>query len=544
VAGSVEEQRKLYAKSSKGPFKVIVPLGGSHYVEGEKLRRLILQILGIYGYLSGSSLGSKGALKMMHGKYGDVIPTNKLYLVLNEVSKENPLVEILWETARGLWRVYGDGIKTTLLLAFKLYERAYNLIKEYELHPSIIGDGYTLAMRLHLRTLEELAEKAPRLTCRQAASSLLWGSQARDMLSSMLCKALDRFLRVGCKLRFSEAIDFERVEGGSLQDSFLYEGVVIRKRLSRSSMPRYVRGPLRILVLDQKLYIDLRYEGYNMVTDNVDLALELKDKLSRTLNWITEKLKKLNINMLVNVKGIDQALEESLERSGILVLRRIPPEKARLLATSSGAKLISSIQDASPKDVGILDLVEERAFYDRYYTFLMTSKGCASTAILRGPWYSIDTVFEEARMASRGLEVYLADPRGLPAGGAPEVEASLKIREYARRVRGKLQLAMEAYADAIEVIPRTLARHAALHPEEALSTLKALHNSGFWASGIDEEKRRIEEDLASKGILDLYAVRRAAVIAGVSLALSLLRIDGASIHRRGAYLREIREPNR
>jgi len=544
VARRVEGPHGLYTKISKGPSKVTIPLGGSQYVDGENFRKLVLRILGVYGYLSGSSLGSRGAFKMVHGKYGDVVPTNKLYLVLNETSKENPLVEMLWETARGLWRVYGDGVKTALLLAFKLYERAYNLVKEYNLHPSVISEGYTLALRLHLKTLDELAEKTSRPTCRQAAESLLWGSQARGILSSMLCRALDRFLGARCRLGFAEAVDFERIEGGSLQDSFLYEGVVIRKRLSRPTMPRYVGGPLRVLVLDQKLYVDLRYEGYNMIIKDVDLAIELKDKLSQTLNWVLEKLKKLRVNMLVNVKGLDHTLEESLERNGILVLRRIPPEKAKLLAASSGAKLISSLQDATPGDVGVIDFVEEKVFYDRYYTFLMTSRGCSSTIILRGPWYSIDTVFEEARMASRGLEAYLGDPRGLPAGGAPEVEASLRIRDYSRMVGGKLQLAMEAYAEAIEVIPRTLARHAALHPEEALSTLKALHNSGFWASGIDEEERSIEEDLVSKGILDLYTVRRAAVIAGASLALSLLRIDGASIHKRGAYLREIREPNR
>jgi len=535
---------KPFRVEEKGPAKVVVPLGGSSYVEENTARKAILRILWLYGYLAGSSLGSRGAFKLVHGKYGDVVPTGKIYLLLEEASKENPIVELIWETARSLWRQYGDGVKTAILLAFKLYEEAYKLMVEYGLRPSVILEGYAKALRIHLKTLEDLASKSPRLSCIQAARSILWGSQARDILAGLLCRALSRYSDKGCSKPFTEAVDFERVEGGSLSDSFLFEGVVVRKRISRPGMPRVRRGPLRVVVVDQKIYTDLRYEGYTFIVDNPDLALRLREEASRLHEWVVRKLEGLGVGFIVNVKGIDAAVEEALERRGILALRRIPPEKARLMAAASNARILSRLQDVEPGDVGLVDSVEERVYGDRYYTFIKAGRGCVSTLVIRGPWYAVDTVYQEARMAARGLEAFLGDPRGLPAGGAPEVEAAVRILEASRTAPGKIQLAMEAYARALEVIPRTLARHSALDPEEALANLESLHNRGLWAAGVDEFEGEIVDDVTGRGLLDLYAVRRAASEAGASLAAGLLRVTGIAVHKRGEYLRAIREPHR
>ncbi len=535
---------KLARASERGPFKVIVPIGGSDYVGDGESRKAILRILWVYGYLSGSSLGYRGALKLVHGKYGDVVPTAKVYLLLNEASKENPLVELIWEAARGLWRLYGDGVKTALLLAYKLYERALSLERDYGLRPSTILEGYSAAYKVYVETLEELAGRSPRLDCATATRALLTGSQASGILGPLLCRALERYKASGCGKPFSEVVDFERIEGGSLSDSTLVEGVVVRKRLSRPGMPRLKVGPLRVAVVDQKLYVDLRYEGYNFVVSDPEAALRLGEELSRSHLWAVEKLSQLGVGLLVDVKGLEAGLEEELERRGVLVLRRIPPEKARLIATASGARLLSRLQDAGPGDVGVVDHLEERVFGDRYYTILEARGGCVSTIVIRGPWYAVDTAYEEARMAARGLEAYAADPRSLPGGGAPEVEAALRIREQALRAGGKKRLAMEAFAEAIEVIPSTLARHSALKPHEALAALEALHAQGRWAAGVNEYEKRVDEDLAARGILDPYPIRRAAAEVGVSLAMTLLRVTGISVHRRGAHLREIREPHR
>ncbi len=536
---------RLAYTAEKHGAKVVVPVGGSDYVDRERARRVLLRIRWLYGYLAGSSLGSRGALKLAHGRYGDVVPTGKLYLVLNEASKENPIVEMIWETARSVWRTHGDGVKTAVLLAFKLLDEAARLERDYKLQPSTIEEGYWAAYRIHRRTLEELASRSPPLDCPRAAWSLLAGSPAREVLSRLLCRAMERYRATGCGAPFSEVVDFERIEGGPISASFLYEGVVVRKRLSRPGMPRSAQGPLRVAVVDQKLYFDLRYEGVLLRVDDPERALELGEQLPRQLMWAADLLERLGVGLLVNVKGVAPQLEEELERRGILVLRRVKPEKARLLARATGARLVSRLQDLEPGDLGIAEGLEERVYRrDTYYTFIHAPSGCASTIVVRGPWYAVDTAYEEARMAARGLEAALRNPRSLPAGGAPEVEAALRVREAARRVGGKQQLAMEAYARAIEIIPRTLARHSALDPEEAMAKLEALHAKGKWAAGVDEDEATVAEDMAARGKLDPYTVRLAALDAGFSLAASLLRVTGIAVHKRGAYLRGVREGNR
>jgi len=528
---------RLAVEAEKAGFRVAVPVGGSDYVDGERARALILRVLWLYGYLAGSSLGSRGALKLAHGRYGDVVPTGKLYLVLDEVSRENPIVEMVWETARGLWRSYGDGVKTAVLLAFKLYEEAARLQRDYKLPPSVVEEGYWAAYRIHRETLRELALRTPRPTCMQAAMSLLTGSQARELLAGLLCRALDRYRAAPCRLPFSEAVAFERIEGGALQDTSLYPGVAVRKGLARPGMAAYRRGPLRVAVVDQKLYVDLKYEGVRFHSSDPLAALDIAEAASRQALWAVEAARRLGVDLLVNVKGVDPLVEERLERLGVTVLRRVPPERARLIAAATGARLVSRLQDLGPGDLGVAGGLEARAYRGSRYTLIEAPRSCASTILVRGPWYAVDTAYEEARMAARGLEAYLADPRGLPGGGAPEVEAALRVREAARRVGGKAQLAMEAYARAVEVIPRTLARHVGLDPEEALARLEALHATGSWAAGVDEGSMSLAGDTAALGLLDLYPVRLAALDAGFSLAASLLRVTGIAVHRRGASLR-------
>lgn len=510
-------------------------------MDESRARRAIRAILSLYGYLAGSSLGSLGAYKLVHGRYGDVIPTGKLYLVLEEVSKENPLVELVWETARRQWRVYGDGVKTVVLLAYQLYVEGFKLIEEAGLRPSTVVEGFLKAYRIHSRTLEELASRTGPIPCLTAARSLATGSQEPEVLAGLLCKALERYESRPCRARLSESVAVERVEGGSVYDSRVVEGVVARKRIMQYNAPKHLRGPLRVAVADQKLYIDYRGEGVRFTTQDPDLALGLSRAASEAVRPLASKLLELGVDVLVNVKGVDPVVEQWLRERGVVVVRRVDRDRARLLALASGARLVSRIQDLGEDDLGVVDSIEEVNIGGRYYTIFTVRGGCASTILLRGPWFTVDSMHEEARMALRGLEAYLEDPRGLPGGGAPEAEAAVRVREAARRVGGKEALAMEAYADALEVIPRTLARHAGLDPLEAVAELRSLHQQGRWAAGVDEGSLEVAEDTLARGVADLYTVRASAAAAGVSLAVALLRVSGIAVHERGAELRRTRQ---
>ncbi|GAB6148662.1 TCP-1/cpn60 chaperonin family protein [Stetteria hydrogenophila] len=532
---------KMFDVAERGPFRVVAPRGGSDYVGEHASRKAIRAVLSVYGYLAGSSLGSRGAYKLVHGRYGDVVPTRKLYLVLEEASKENPVVQAVWEAARRQWRLYGDGVKTVVLLAYQLYSEGARLVEEHGLRPSTVVEGFTRAYRIHAGTLEELAERTGPIDCPAAARSLAAGSQEPEVLAGLLCGALERYRARPCRARLSEAVAVERVEGGSVYDSSLVEGVVARKRIMQYNAPKHARGPLRVAVVDQKLYVDYRGEGIRFTTSDPGVALELARAASEAVKPLASRLLELGVDLLVNVKGVDPAVEQWLHRHGVIVVRRVDAERARLLALASGARMASSIRDLREEDIGVVDSVEEVNLGGRYYTIFKAGKGCASTILLRGPWFTVDSMHEEVRMALRGLEAYLADPRGVPGGGAPEVEAAERIREAARRAGGKEGLAMEAYADAIEVIPRTLARHAGLNPLDAVAELRSLHARGHWAAGVDEGRLEVAEDTRARRVVDLYTVRASAVAAGVALAVSLLRVSGIAVHRRGAELRRIRE---
>jgi len=528
--------REWVREVDKGELKVLIPEEGYRYVSEDDTRKAILKILWFYGYLAGSSLGSLGSFKLAHDRYGDVIPTKKIYKIIDSVSRENPIVEVIWEHARSLWRVYGDGVKTSLVLAYKLYERGYRLIKEYNLSPSLIVDGYREALRIHLKTLEDLAGRTGPIECINAAQSLLWGAHASGKLASHLCSALTRYRRECGWLH--DLVIVERVEGGSVEDTHVIPGVVLRKTPMKPGAPRRLRG-VKVAILNEKLYVDLRYEGYRFIS-SPDIAYDIRRYIIEEAKKIANFIKDLSIGLLVNLKGVDMVIEDELEKMGVTVIRRIPEDKLAPLARAVGARVVNKLEDLREEALGWADLVEERVYGDRRFMVISREDSCTTTIVLRGPWYAIDSMYDEVRMAVRGLETWLTNKLGLPAGGAPEVEASIRIKEAARRVGGKKQLAFEAYAEALEVIPQTLARHSGLDPIEAVTYLEKLHYEGLWAAGINEYSRKISSDVIKDGLYDIYTIRRRAVEAAVELATTLLRVSGISVSNKGAKLRTMR----
>jgi chaperonin GroEL (HSP60 family) len=371
--------------------------------------------------------------------------------------------------------------------------------------------------------------------CDIALRSLFWGSPLRDFLARIFCEAIE-----GCGQRYlSDCVDVERVEGGSLQDSFAFRGVVLRKSPSRLRMPRYLEGG-KVLVLDRKLYINLKGEGIRFLVRDPSELEKVREIVKGDAKRIVDLLKRLDVKLIVNLKGIDPIIEEALELNGIVVVKRIPEEKFKLLLRATGAKLVGGLEEATEEKLGVFSKMEERVFGSRRYLFLEAPKGGVVTVILRGPWYHVDSVYEEVRMAARGAEVYARDPRVLPAGGAPEVEAILKIREFGKRVGSKKQLAFEAYADALKIIPETLARHSGLDPLETVTELERMHAEGYWSAGINEDKRTITSDVIKEGLVDIYEIRRGALEAGVMLAITFLRLTGVYVSKKGENLRRIR----
>jgi chaperonin GroEL (HSP60 family) len=523
----------------KDKFKILLPTSGQgFYVNEYDLRKIILKILWFYGYLAGSSLGTLGFYKMSHDSYGDVVPTHKVYKIIDTTSsKENPLVEIIWRHARSIWRNYGDGLKTSLIIAYKLYERALKLI-EKGIAPSQIVDGYLIALKVHLDTLKELSFKAGQVPCDIALRSLFWTSPIQDKLSKIFCNTMRR-----CKTGYlSECIDVERVEGGSIYDTFSFKGVAIRKSPSRLGMPRFLYKA-RVAVLNTKIYINLRGENIKFIVNDVSLIDKFKGLIMEKAFELIKKLKELDVKLVVNLKGIDPLIEEKLELNGISVIKRIPEEKFKLIMRSTGAKVIEKIYDIDEEKLGLVDYMWETKFGNRKYVLLSNSSSPITTIMLRGPWYQIDTLYDEIRMAARGAEVYMKDPRVLPAGGAPEIEASIRIKELARSFGDARQLVLETYSEAVKIVPETLARHSGLNPLEAVLELERLHYEGNWAAGINEYERKIENNVINKGLVDIYEIRRNAIESGVRLAITFLRLSGIYISKKGEEMRKIKYKN-
>ncbi|WP_416839933.1 thermosome subunit alpha [Haloferax sp. DFSO52] len=435
-----------------------------------------------------STLGPKGMDKMLVDSSGDVIITNDGVTILREMDIDNPTANMVVEIAETQETEVGDGTTTAVIIAGELLDQAEDLI-ESDIHPTTIVQGYRLAAEKAKGILKEIALKLTendRETLLEIATTAMTGKgaeSAKDLLAGLVVDAV-------LAIQDDEGIDtdnisVEKVVGGSINNSELVEGVIVDKTRVDENMPYAVEDANVALLADALEVQETKIDAEVNVTDP-DQFQQFLDQEEKQLKEMVDKLVEVGADVVFVGDGINDMAQHYLAKEGILAVHHVTSADLKHLARATGGRVVSNLDDIEEDDLGFAGSVAEKDVGGDERIFVEGVEDAKSvTLILRGSTQHVVDELERAIEDALGVvRTTLEDGEVLPGGGAAEIELSIRLREFANSVGGREQLAIEAFADALDVIPRTLAKNAGLDPIDTIVDLRT-HHTGVKAERKD-----------------------------------------------------------
>ncbi len=497
-----------------------------------------------------SSLGPRGLDKMLVDSFGDVTITNDGVTILKEMEIQHPAAKLMVEVAKAQDAEVGDGTTSAVVLAGMLLDKAETLLDQ-NIHPTTIIEGYKKALDYSLRYLSTMGVKVDvkdrsmlkRIAATSVISKYIGTGATLEKLTDMVVDAVLTIAEPKPDGTYEVRLDnvkIEKKKGGSLLDSKLVHGIVLDKEVVHPGMPKRVENAY-IVLLDAPLEVEkpeitakINITSPEQIKAFLDEEAKLlKDMVEKIYQVALERMKKDGVDpskagiVVITQKGIDEVAQHFLAKKKILAVRRVKRSDMEKLERATGGRIVSSIRDLTPADLGFAKLVEERRVGNDKMVFI---EGCpnprAVTILLRG---ANDMLLDEAeRSLNDALHVLrnvMRKPMIVPGGGAVEVELALALRKYAESVGGKEQLAIEAYADALEEIPMILAESAGLDALQVLMDLRKLHAEGRKFAGIDVISGKIVENMIEVNVIEPILVKEQVLKSATEAATTILKID-------------------
>ena len=479
-----------------------------------------------------TSLGPRGMDKMLVDSFGDVTITNDGATILDEMEVQHPAAKMMVEVAKTQDDEVGDGTTTSVVVAGELLKKAEELIDK-DVHPTVIVDGYRQASTRALEILQEIALKADpsdKQILRRVAEVSLASKLLAEHKESMAELAVNAVLQVAEKTPGGFNVDIEDIKvekkpGESLTDTELIKGIVLDKEIVHPGMPKRVEEA-KIALVDLPLEVEKTEFDAKINIENPDQMKAFLDEEENMLKNMVDKIADTGANVLLCEKGIDDVAQHYLAKDGILAVRRVKQSDIEKLVKATGAKVISNLDDLKSSDLGYAKIVEEKKVADDKMVFI---EGCknpkAVTILVRGG--SERLVDEAERSLHDALCVVrdvIREPLVVAGGGAPEAEMARRLREHSQKLSGKEQLAVIAFADALETVPMALAENAGLEPIDIMVQLRAAHEKGQIWAGVDIEDGKVS-NLEEKGILEPLSVKAQVIKSATEAAGMILKID-------------------
>ena len=483
-----------------------------------------------------TSLGPRGLDKMLVDSFGDVTVTNDGATIVKEMEVQHPAAKLMVEVAKAQDAEVGDGTTSAVVFAGALLEKAEELL-EQNIHPTTVIEGYIKAMRKSMEILEEIAIKvdpSDREVLKKVVSTAIASKYVgRGTIAEKLMNiAIDAALTIAEK-KPDNTFDFrvddvkiEKKKGGNVADTQLIYGIVLDKEVVHPGMPKRVENA-KIALLDTPLEIEKpEIDAEIRISDPSQIRAFLEQE-EDILKKMVEKIAGTGANVVICQKGIDEVAQHFLAKKGILAVRRVKRSDMEKLERATGGRIVSSVRDLRPEDLGEAELVEERRVGNDKMVFV---EGCknpkAVTVLVRGANDMVlDEVERSLKDALNVLRNVMKTPKILPGGGAVEVELAMRLREYAAKIGGKEQLAIEAFANALEEIPMILAETSGLDPLETLMKLRQLHSEGKINAGINVIDAKVEEDMTKINVIEPLIVKTNIIKSGTEAATTILKID-------------------
>jgi len=489
-----------------------------------------------------STLGPKGMDKMLVDSLGDVTITNDGVTILKEIEIEHPAAKMLVEVAKTQDDEVGDGTTSAVVLAGELLKNAESLV-EQEVHPTVIVSGYRMAAAEAVRAIEKIAFPVKRDDAKllaSIASTAMSGRSVGDsaaFLAEIAVKAVQAVVEeVAGEVRADvDNILVQKKHGGNVKDTALIQGIVLDKERVHPRMPSYVKGA-KIALLNRALEIKKTEVSEEIrIRDPMKLQKFLEEE-ERSLKTMVDKIVASGANVVLCQKGIDDLVQHYLAKAGLFAVRRVKESDMKKLAKATGGRIVTPIFFSSKKELGSADIVEEKKIGGEDMTFVTGCKHARAVTVLvrGGTEHVVDEIERILHDALRVVSVAIEDGKAVPGGGAVEVELSLHLKDYAGTVGGREQLAIEAFARALEVIPRTLAENAGLDAIDVLLKLRNEHQKrGGRSAGLNVFTGE-PEDMTKSNVVEPLRVKTQAIESATDVAAMILRIDDVIASRKGA----------
>ncbi|MCB9358971.1 TCP-1/cpn60 chaperonin family protein [Candidatus Woesearchaeota archaeon] len=476
-----------------------------------------------------STLGPKGMDKMIVDALGDVIITNDGVTILQEMTIEHPSAKMIVEVAKTQEDEVGDGTTTVVVLAGELLKNALPLL-EKGIHPTVIAKGYRIAANKALEILNSDIAKPitvkDKMTLAKIAETAMTGKGAensKEMLSQLAVKAI-------LDVAEDDVVDISNIKvekkvGGSIEESQLVEGVIIDKERVHSGMPRNVENAKVALVNTPLEIKNTEIDAKIQITDPMQMQAFL-DQEEAMIKKMVSKVVNSGANVIFCQKGIDDLAQHYLAKEGIFAARRVKESDMGKLARATGAKIINNLEDLSKEDLGHAGNVQEVRIADENMIYVQKCKNPKSVTILvRGGTSHVAEEVKRAMDDALGdLAATLNIGKVVAGAGSPEIELAMKLKKFSESLSGREQLAVEAFAESLEVIPRTLAENAGLDPIDIVAALKSAHDQKQITYGIDVFSGKVK-DAWKMGVIEPLKIKTQAVSSSAEVAIMILRID-------------------
>jgi len=487
-----------------------------------------------------STLGPKGMDKMLVDSMGDVVVTNDGATILKEIDVEHPAAKMIVEVAKSQDEECGDGTTSAVVLTGELLKYAGELL-EQNIHPTVVCGGYKLAANKAIETLNKMAmtvkadDKKTLMDIAITSMASKGASGEKDKLAEVVVNAVTSVQeKIDGKIFVDlDNIQIQKKQGGGIANTEIIEGIILDKERVHDGMPKNVKNA-RIALVNaalevKKTEVDARIQ----IQDPTQLQAFL-DEEEGMLRKMVEKIKKSGANVLICQKGIDDIVQHFLAKEGIYSVRRAKKSDLEKLSKATGGKIVANLDGLTSKDLGNAGNVEEKKIGDDKMTFVTNCKNPKAVSILiRG---TTDHVIDELERALHDalsvVKVALEDGKMTAGGGAAATEIAMSLRDYAPTVGGREQMAIEAFAKAMEIVPKTLAENAGLDPIDMMLEVRSQHKKGNKNAGVNVLYGKVDDMLKNK-VIEPLRVTLQEIEASSEAATMILRIDDVIASRGG-----------
>ncbi|OIO26798.1 thermosome subunit [Candidatus Micrarchaeota archaeon CG_4_10_14_0_2_um_filter_55_9] len=514
----------------RGQQVVMLPEGSSRLL-GRDAQRMNIAVAYAVASAVKSTLGPRGMDKMMVSDLGDIVITNDGATILKEMNVDHPAAKMLVEISKTQDEEVGDGTTSAVVLAGELLKKAMDLLDQ-NIHASTIVSGYKMAAQKATGYLREsctavsLKDKAEleRIAGISMGSKTVATGPAKDILSRFVVEAITQVAEgKDNKTVDKDYIKVEKKQGKSVTDTELIRGVLVDKEIVHPSMPKRVEKA-KVALVDTALEIEKTETDARISITSPDQMTAFLEQEEKMLREMVGKIAGSKCNVLFCQKGIDDVAQHYLAKEGILACRRVKKSDMEKLSRATGARVVTTLDDLSQGDLGNAGLVEERKVAGEQMVFVEKCKDPKSVTILvRG---GTDHVIDEAERAVAdaigAVSSAIEEGHYVVGAGSIEMDLAMKLRKYAVEVGGREQLAVQAFAESLEVIPRTLAESCGMDPIDTLVELRNKHESPS-NYGVNVYEAKI--DNMAKTVIEPLKIKKQAIQSASEVAEMILRID-------------------